>query len=93
MFKVNEYFGGNVKSLAFATAESPATIGLMAPGTYEFGTSSIEIMKIISGKMKVKLPGESDYKLYIENDAFTVAANVKFQLIVEETCAYLCLYK
>lgn len=32
MFKVNEYFDGTVKSIAFGTAEGPATIGVMAPG-------------------------------------------------------------
>ena len=37
MFKVNEYFDGTVKSIAFGTAEGPATIGVMAPGEYEFG--------------------------------------------------------
>lgn len=31
MFKVNEYFDGTVKSIAFGTAEGPATIGVMAP--------------------------------------------------------------
>lgn len=30
MFKVNEYFDGTVKSIAFGTAEGPATIGVMA---------------------------------------------------------------
>jgi uncharacterized protein YaiE (UPF0345 family) len=35
MFKVNEYFDGTVKSIAFGTAEGPATIGVMAPGEYE----------------------------------------------------------
>ena len=43
MFKVNEYFDGTVKSIAFGTAEGPATIGVMAPGEYEFGTSQREI--------------------------------------------------
>ena len=40
MFKVNEYFDGTVKSIAFGTAEGPATIGVMAPGEYEFGTAN-----------------------------------------------------
>ena len=44
MFKVNEYFDGKVKSLAFKTADGPATIGVMAPGEYEYGTSTVEIM-------------------------------------------------
>jgi uncharacterized protein YaiE (UPF0345 family) len=42
MFKTNEYFEGNVKSLSFQGADGPATIGVMAKGEYEFGTSTIE---------------------------------------------------
>ena len=42
MFKTNEYFNGNVKSIAFITKEGPATIGVMAIGEYEFGTSTVE---------------------------------------------------
>ena len=34
MFKVNEYFDGTVKSIAFTQAEGKATIGVMAPGKY-----------------------------------------------------------
>ena len=59
MLKVNDYFDGNVKSISLETAEGPATVGVMAPGEYEFGTSSFEIMKVISGKLTVLLPGSS----------------------------------
>jgi len=43
MFKVNEYFDGTVKSIAFDMAAGPATIGVMAPGDYEFGTNQLEL--------------------------------------------------
>ena len=44
MLKVNEYFEGNVKSISLTTGEGPATVGVMAKGSYEFGTSQKEIM-------------------------------------------------
>ena len=62
MFKVNEYFDGTVKSIAFGTAEGPATIGVMAPGEYEFGTAQREIMHVVSGALTVKLPESSDWE-------------------------------
>ena len=34
MFKVNEYFDGTVKSIAFGTAEGPATIGVTVSYTH-----------------------------------------------------------
>ena len=92
MFKVNEYFEGKVKSIGFKTNEAPDTVGVMAPGHYEFGTSQKEIMTVISGLLTVKLPGESEWKDFGKNESFTVAANEKFQLRVKEDTAYLCLY-
>ncbi|MGA2361919.1 MAG: pyrimidine/purine nucleoside phosphorylase [Candidatus Aminicenantales bacterium] len=93
MFKVNEYFDGKVKSLAFETAEGPATIGVMAPGEYEFGTSTVEIMTVITGKLTVKLPGSDAWKDYGPGASFTVEAKEKFQLKVAADTSYLCLYR
>ena len=93
MFKVNEYFDGKVKSLAFRTAEEPATIGVMAPGEYEFGTSTVEIMTVVSGMLTVKLPGSEAWTDFKAGQSFTVAAGKKFQLKVAADAAYLCLYK
>jgi len=93
MFKVNEYFAGKVKSIAFNTAEGPATIGVMAAGEYEFGTATLEIMKVISGRLTVKLPGKDSWETFDAGKSFTVPAQQKFQLQVAEETAYLCLYK
>lgn len=93
MLKVNEYFGGNVKSIAFTTAEGPATVGVMAKGEYEFGTSTQEVMTLISGRLTVRLPGSDDWKAYGKGESFTVGPNLKFQLKVEAETAYLCLYR
>jgi uncharacterized protein YaiE (UPF0345 family) len=93
VFKVNEYFEGKVKSIAFTTAEGPATVGVMAPGEYEFGTSTVEVMTVVSGGLTVRLPGSGDWKDFRAGESFTVAANEKFQLRLREESAYLCLYR
>lgn len=93
MFKSNTYFGGDVVSIAFNGEDGEATVGVMAPGEYEFGTSKFEIMKVVSGSMKVKLPGEGEFKLYGKGEEFTIEANQKYSAIVESDTAYLCLYK
>jgi purine/pyrimidine-nucleoside phosphorylase len=93
MFKVNEYFDGKVKSIAFATLECPATLGVMAPGEYEFGTSTVEYMTVVSGVMTVKLPGETGFRDYKPFDTFMVPKDVKFQLRIAADAAYICLYK
>jgi len=93
MFKTNEYFEGKVKSIAFSTPEGPATLGVMAPGEYEFGTSTVEYMTVVSGKMTVLLPTETQWKEYQPFDTFMVPRDVKFKLRIAEDAAYLCLYK
>ena len=93
MFDVNEYFDGNVKSLAFTAGNDNATIGVMAAGEYEFGTSTIEHMTLISGEMSVKLPDESDWRAIAINETFIVAADTSFLVKLACDSAYLCLYK
>jgi len=89
---VNEYFQGNVKSIGLTVDDGRATVGVMAPGNYEFGTATIEIMKIVTGRLSVKLPGRSDWKEFGAGSEFRVDANQKFQLKVAADTAYLCLY-
>ena len=92
MFKVNEYYEGKVKSIAFTAVEGAATVGVMAPGDYEFGTGKKEIMSVVSGSLTVKLPGAAAWKDFPAGSTFTVPPNSKFQLKVAEDTAYLCLY-
>ena len=93
MFKTNEYFDGRVKSIAFSTVDGPATIGVMAPGEYEFGTSTVEIMRVVSGSMDIKQPGSDTWKKFSEGESFTVEKDVTFGVRVEVETAYLCLYQ
>ncbi|MFH2094991.1 MAG: pyrimidine/purine nucleoside phosphorylase [Bacteroidota bacterium] len=93
MFKTNEYFEGRVKSIAFTTPEGPATIGVMAEGEYEFGTSSVEYMTVTSGKLSVLLPGKTEWETYSEGQTFIVDKDKKFKVWSERDTAYLCLYR
>jgi uncharacterized protein YaiE (UPF0345 family) len=93
MFTINQYFDGNVASIAFQTATLPATVGVMAAGEYEFGTTQLETMTVVSGALTVKLPGSSEWRTYNGGEQFVVPANEKFQLKVAEETAYLCTYE
>jgi len=93
MFKTNEYFDGKVKSIAFSTGDGPATLGVMARGEYEFGTSTVEYMTVVSGKMTVLLPHETQWKEYHPFDTFIVPKDSKFKLKIDGDAAYLCLYR
>lgn len=93
MFKANQYFDGKVVSLSHEGAEGKATIGVMAAGEYEFDTSTIEIMTVISGDMQVKLPGEDEWKTYRKFQSFEISKGVSFGVKVIEDTPYLCVYK
>ncbi|MFM1919419.1 MAG: hypothetical protein RLZZ303_1053 [Candidatus Hydrogenedentota bacterium] len=92
MPQVNEYFDGAVKSLTLHDKGRRATVGVMEPGSYEFGTSQHETVRVIVGTMEARLPGESEFKAYAPGSEFQVPANVKFDVRMAEQVAYLCYY-
>ena len=93
MFNVNEYFNGNVKSIAFQGEQLPSTVGVMAAGEYEFGTSQKEVMTVIAGALIIKLPGSNEWVTFSAGEGFSVDANVSFGVQVKTDTAYLCTYE
>lgn len=93
MLNVNAYFNGTVKSIAIQEADGRATVGVMAPGEYEFGTDSVEIMTVVAGQLTVKLPGAPDWQAFPAGSTFQVPAKARFQLKVAVDTAYLCRYR
>ena len=91
--KANVYFNGNVTSrtILFPSGEKK-TLGIMMPGTYEFGTADKEIMEILGGELDVLLPGSSTWKHFSAGSSFEVPANAKFSLKVTELADYCCSY-
>lgn len=93
MLNVNEYFEGRVKSIAVDGGDLPATVGVMAPGEYSFGTSQREYMTVVFGELVARLPGSEDWQRYKEGESFVVEAGHSFDLRVARDTAYLCRYE
>ena len=93
MLKVIEYFDGEVKSIALENSDGVSTVGVISVGEYEFGTATVEVMRIISGNMDVLLPESKTWKSFQAGDAFKVAKDKKFKVKAHEPVAYLCTYK
>ncbi|WP_158796168.1 pyrimidine/purine nucleoside phosphorylase [Pedobacter sp. L105] len=87
----NTYFEGNVQSLGLDTSEGKATLGVMKKGAYTFSTSSPEKMKVLSGSLEAKLD-DSGFQTYNEQEEFTVAAGVSFDVKCGTDVAYICYY-
>lgn len=89
----NLYFNGKVSSRTVLFKDgSKKTLGLMAPGEYEFGTDQHEIMEILSGELTVRLPGSDSWQAIKGGQQFEVPANAKFQLKVTTMTDYCCSY-
>jgi purine/pyrimidine-nucleoside phosphorylase len=93
MLKVNEYFEGKVKSIGLENAQGKATVGVMEAGEYEFGTSTVEYMTVVSGILTVQLPGSEEWRSFAHGETFIVQANARFKLKVPEQTAYYCRYE
>lgn len=93
MIKMNEYFNGNVKSLGLSLADGPATIGVIAPGEYEFGTSTKEIMTVTAGTLEAQLPGSTIWQSFAAGTSFVIEKDKRFKVRAKADAAYLCLYR
>lgn len=93
MIKVNEYFEGQVKSMACVNGEGELTVGVMKQGEYVFSTSKKEEMTVISGALEVLLPGAVEAQVFHKNEVFSVPANDKFTAKALEETIYTCRYQ
>jgi uncharacterized protein YaiE (UPF0345 family) len=92
MIKVNRYFEDQVQSLGFSQQNEELSVGVMAPGEYTFGTAAAEKMTVVKGKLTIKLAGDTEWSTYQSGEAFDVESNSSFDVVVEESTAYLCEY-
>lgn len=91
--KANIYFDGRVTSRTILFPDgSKKTLGIMAPGDYEFGTAEKEVMEILAGSLEVLLPGQAQWIVINAGETFEVPAQSKFQLKVKTLTDYCCSY-
>lgn len=86
----NVYFDGKCVSHTVFTGDgSRKTIGIVLPASLTFTTKAPEIMDIIAGTCRVRLPGQ-DWQAYTGGSSFNVPANASFDIEVSETVHYVC---
>lgn len=90
MLKHNSYFDGAVQSVGFERNGQHATVGVIAPGEYHFGTGAAERMTVTSGLLRAKLAA-GEWQNYPAGTSFEIAANSGFDVqAVGGPAAYLC---
>ncbi len=90
--KHNVYFEGGVQSLGFADAAGNASVGVIDPGEFSFGTSTEEVMSVVAGSLDYRLPG-AGWAVAAAGQSFTVPAGITFDVRTTAPAAYLCRYR
>jgi uncharacterized protein YaiE (UPF0345 family) len=88
--KHNSYFEGQVQSIGYERHGRRATVGVIAPGEYHFGTDAPERMTVLSGEIAARPDGATAYVPYPAGTAFEIRGRSGFDVRVTEPSAYLC---
>ena len=88
--KHNTYFDGQVQSVGYERNGRKATVGVIAPGEYHFGTDAPERMTVVSGELSVRRDGAGAFTTYPAGSAFEVAGKSGFDVRATDPSAYLC---
>ena len=88
--KHNTYFDGQVQSVGFERNGRRATVGVIAPGEFHFGTEAPERMTVISGELAVRRAGADGWVAYPAGTAFETPGKSGFDVRATDPAAYLC---
>ena len=90
----NTYFDSKVQSLASERHGKKFSVGIIASGSYHFGTGLAELMTVISGMLTGKLDGDEQqgWVHYPAGTSFEIPANSGFDVKCTVDTAYQCEY-
>lgn len=89
--KANVYFDGKCVSHTVVLADgTKKSVGVIFPSSLVFNTGAPEIMELNSGKCRVRLKGETEWKIYEGGQSFNVPGNSSFDIETIETLDYVC---
>jgi|UPI00030DD3F2 uncharacterized protein YaiE (UPF0345 family) len=91
--RANVYFDGKCVSHTVLFADgSRKTLGVILPGTLNFGTDAPELMEVQAGQCRIRLEGSDEWKTYSAGESFSVPGKSRFDIDVVETLDYVCSY-
>lgn len=94
MFELKKYHGDKVQSLTYDDNQTSFSVGIIAPGEYEFGAMRKEIYTVTSGAISCVVEGDKvGQKTYQKNESFIVPYRKNFRLGVTQISTYICYYE
>lgn len=89
--KANVYFDGKCVSHTVQFADGvKKSVGVILPSTLTFNTGVPEIMEGVAGSCRVKLKGETEWKIYGAGESFNVPGDSSFEIACDEPYHYVC---
>lgn len=89
--KANVYFDGRCVSHTVLLEDGTRkTLGVIFPSLLTFNTAEPEVMDVVSGRCKVRLEGEANWKEYAAGQSFQVPGNSRFEIETTEPMDYVC---
>lgn len=89
--KANVYFDGKCVSHTITTSDGQRkSVGVILPSKLTFNTGAPEVMELVEGACRVKLPGAADWQGFKGGQQFAVPANASFEIEVTEALHYIC---
>ena len=93
MFELRKYHGDKVMSLTYDDAEQSFSVGIIAPGEYQFGALKKEVFTVTSGKIGFWVEDAEGWTTCNVGENFIVPEQKNFKLTVIETSSYICFYE
>jgi len=93
MYEIRKYHGDKVMSLTYEGEDHIFSVGIIAPGEYQFGTLKQEIFTVTHGMISVWIEGQDSYTDFGLNNSFVVHNHKNFKLRVKEISSYICFYE
>ncbi len=88
--KANVYFDGKCVSHTVIFPDGTRkTVGVILPGKLTFKTGAPEVMEILGGACRVKVPG-AEWRTFKAGERFEVPGDYSFEIETLETLDYVC---
>lgn len=89
--KANVYFDGKCVSHSIELADgTKKSVGVILPSTLTFSTGAPEVMELVEGVCRVRLPGSAGWAEYRGGQSFSVPGKASFDIEVTQTLHYVC---
>ena len=93
MYQLRKCHGERVQSLTYGDENQEFSVGIIAPGEYEFGAIKKEVTTVTLGEINVWVEGNNSWKTYTKNETFSTPEHKNFKFKVDKVSSYICIYE